>query len=64
MSEPAQYLHSGFILISVANLIVIGLLLLVFALVVLLRRPGEARASMLDPATPGVDAGAAGEEEM
>jgi hypothetical protein len=64
MSGPAQYLHWGFILISVANLIVIGLLIVVFVLAVLLRRPGEPRASVLDPATSGVDTGPADEEEV
>lgn len=64
MSGPAQYLHWGFILISVANLIVIGLLILVFVLAVLLRRPGEPRASVLDPATTGVETGTVAEGEV
>lgn len=64
MSGPAQYLHWGFILISVANLIVIGLLILVFVLAVLLRRPSELRASVLDSSTTSVDAGVADEEEV
>jgi hypothetical protein len=38
MDGPAQYLHFGFILISLANLIVIALLIVVFILAVALRR--------------------------
>lgn len=37
MGGTAQYLHSGFILISVANLTVIALLIMVFVLAVTLR---------------------------
>jgi hypothetical protein len=37
MGGTAQYLHFGFILISVANLIVIALLIVVFVLAVTLR---------------------------
>ena len=48
MSGSAQYLHWGFILISLANLVIIGLLLGVFVLAVLLRRPGESHLSTLD----------------
>ncbi len=51
MGGTAQYLHWGFILISVANLAVIGLLIVVFVLAVLLRRPGAPRGSTLDPIT-------------
>jgi hypothetical protein len=60
MGGTAQYLHAGFILISIANLIVIALLLVVFVLAVALRRPEKLRISTIEaaPAT----AGTAGEE--
>ncbi len=48
MNGPALYLHFGFILISVANLIVIALLIVVFALAVSLRRPERQRLSTLE----------------
>jgi len=48
MNGPAQYLHVGFILISVANLIVIALLIVVFVLAVALRRPEKQRLSTLE----------------
>lgn len=48
MNGPAQYLHLGFILISVANLIVIALLIVVFLLVVALRLPEKQRLSTLE----------------
>ncbi|HLZ24230.1 MAG TPA: hypothetical protein VKQ30_19125 [Ktedonobacterales bacterium] len=48
MGGTAQYLHWGFILISVANLIVIGLLIVIFALAVLVRRRSETHLSTLD----------------
>lgn len=48
MNNPAQYLHIGFILISVANLLVIALLIVVFALAVSLRRPEKQRLSTLE----------------
>ena len=48
MNGPAQYLHIGFILISLANLIVIALLIVVFALAVALRRPEKQRLSTLE----------------
>ena len=48
MNGPAQYLHLGFILISLANLIVIVLLIVVFALAVALRRPEKQRLSTLE----------------
>ena len=43
MNGPAQYLHIGFILISLANLIVIALLVVIFVLAVALRRPEKQR---------------------
>ncbi|MDQ2806781.1 MAG: hypothetical protein M3Z04_07680 [Chloroflexota bacterium] len=48
MGDNAQYIQFGFILISVANLIVIGLLVLVFALAVLLRMPGAHQVSTIE----------------
>ncbi len=48
MNGPAEYLHLGFVLISLANLIVIILLFLVFALAVVLRRPEKQRLSTLE----------------
>ena len=36
MNAPAHYFHWGFILISTANLIVIGMMVVVFLLAVLL----------------------------
>jgi len=40
MNGAVHYLHWGFILISVANLVVILLMLLVFVLAILLPFPG------------------------
>jgi hypothetical protein len=60
MGGTAQYLHAGFILISIANLIVIALLIVVFVLAVTLRRPEKSRISTIE-ATPDT-AGTAGEE--
>ncbi len=48
MNGTAQYLHIGFILISLANLIVIALLIIVFMLAVALRRPEKLRISTLE----------------
>ena len=48
MNDPAQYLHIGFILISVANLIVIALLIVIFMLAVALRPPERQRISTLE----------------
>jgi hypothetical protein len=50
MGGPAVYLQAGFILISIANLIVIALLLVVFALAVTLRRPEKSRISTIEAA--------------
>jgi hypothetical protein len=59
MGGPAQYLHAGFILISVANLIVIALLIVVFVLAVTLRRPEKSRVSTIEavPDTSGTVGG-------
>jgi len=48
MNSPAQYLHFGFLLISVANLLVIVLLIVVFLLAVALRRPEKQRLSTIE----------------
>jgi hypothetical protein len=48
MGGPAQYLQAGFILISVANLVVIVLLIVVFVLAVTLRRPEKSRISTIE----------------
>ena len=57
MNGPAQYLHIGFILISVANLIVIALLIVVFLLAVALRRPERQRLSTLEARPEPEEAG-------
>jgi len=41
MDQPAGYLHWGFILISWPNLILIGLMVVLFALVLILPFPGH-----------------------
>jgi large-conductance mechanosensitive channel len=61
MNGPAQYLHLGFLLISVANLIVIALLIVVFVLAVALRPPEKQRLSTLE-ARPELEE--AGDGEM
>ncbi|HMA33894.1 MAG TPA: hypothetical protein VKY74_05375 [Chloroflexia bacterium] len=48
MGDSAQYFQVGFLVISIANLSVIGLLVLVFALAVLLRIPGKHPVSTID----------------
>jgi len=48
MGGPAVYLHAGFILISVANLVVIALLIVVFVLAVTLRLPEKSRVSTIE----------------
>ncbi len=48
MNGPAQYLHFGFILISLANLLVIALLIVVFLLAVALRRPEKQHISTIE----------------
>jgi len=57
MNNPAQYLHFGIILISVANLIVIALLIAVFVLAVALRRPEKQRLSTIEAAAQPDEAG-------
>ncbi len=41
MDTPAGYLHWGFILISIPNLIVIGLMIVLFVIAVFVPLPGE-----------------------
>lgn len=48
MNGPAVYLQFGFILISLANLIVISLMVLIFALAIVLKLPGKPRLSTLE----------------
>lgn len=48
MGGPAIYLHIGFILISLANLIVVALLIVVFILAVMLRRPEKSHVSTIE----------------
>ncbi len=43
MDQPGYYLHWGVIQISLANLIVIGLMLLVFAVALVAPFPGRRR---------------------
>jgi hypothetical protein len=45
MDQPAGYLHWGFILISWPNLLVIGLMVVLFALALILPFPGHGSAS-------------------
>ncbi len=67
MNGPAHYLHVGFLLISLANLLVIALLIVVFVLAVVLRRPTKQRLSTIEAgAYPGrtADDGAMAEAEV
>ncbi|GAC1392777.1 MAG: hypothetical protein NVSMB38_17530 [Ktedonobacteraceae bacterium] len=48
MDGPAQYLHFGFLLISLPNLLVIALLIVVFLLAVVLRPPEKQYLSTLE----------------
>jgi hypothetical protein len=57
MNGPAQYLHFGFILISVANLIVIALLIVVFVLAVALRPPERQHLSIIEAVAHPDEAG-------
>ena len=52
MDGPAQYLQWGFIQISLANLVVIGLMIVVFALAVIARRREKNRMSTLEANLP------------
>ncbi len=61
MNGPAQYLHFGFILISLANLLVIALLIVIFVLAVALRRPAKQRLSTLET-VPKLEEAGAGEK--
>lgn len=42
MDQPAQYFHWGFILISLPNLVLIGVMFLLFVLALVLPFPGHA----------------------
>jgi hypothetical protein len=41
MDQPAGYLHVGFILISYPNLVVIGIMLVLFAVALVIPFPGH-----------------------
>jgi hypothetical protein len=56
VDSPAQYLHFGFILISLANLLVIALMIVVFILAVALRGPEKQRLSTIEAAPKSEDA--------
>ena len=43
MDTPATYLHWGFILISLPNLLVIGLMIVLFIVAIVVPLPGEKR---------------------
>jgi hypothetical protein len=66
MGGPALYLHFGFILISLANLIVIALLIVVFALAVTLRFPEKSHIATIEavPDTNGTVGGQAADAEV
>ena len=70
MNSPAVYLQFGFIQISLANLLVIVLLIVVFVLAVALRPPEKQRLSTLEalptPVAEGreADEGATAEQEV
>lgn len=55
MGDTAQYVQFWFITISVANLIVIGLLIVIFAIAVALRRPGAHEGSTIELPTAVAD---------
>lgn len=57
MNSPAQYLQFGFISISLANLLVIVLLIVVFILAVTLRRPEKQYIPTIEAETPLDEAG-------
>jgi hypothetical protein len=61
MNGPAQYFQFGFIQISLANLLVIALLIVVFVLAVALRLPEKQRLSTIE-AAPQLEE--TGDEEM
>jgi len=50
MAGTPYYIHAGFILISVANLVVIVLLFVVFGAAISLRWPGEDRQTIIEDA--------------
>jgi hypothetical protein len=45
MDQPAGYLHWGFILISWPNLLVIGIMVVLFAVALILPFPGHGSSS-------------------
>ncbi|NWJ45582.1 MAG: hypothetical protein HXX08_06865 [Chloroflexi bacterium] len=64
MDGPTQYLQWGFIQISIANLIVIGLLIVVFALAVIARRGEKNRPSTLEALPLSINEKVAKETEV
>jgi hypothetical protein len=48
MNSPAQYLQFGFVSISVANLLVIVLLIVIFIIAVTLRMPEKQHISTIE----------------
>ncbi|HEY6540535.1 MAG TPA: hypothetical protein VIZ18_06340 [Ktedonobacteraceae bacterium] len=62
MNSPAVYLHFGFILISLANLLVIVLLIVIFMLAVALRRPEKQRLSTIESLPMSVEEGREADE--
>ncbi len=59
MVDTTQYIQVGFLSITVANLVVIGLLVLVFALAVSLRPPLKHQVSIIEPPSAQVTPGTA-----
>jgi hypothetical protein len=49
MDQPAGYLHWGFILISYPNLILIGLMIVLFLIALFLPFPGHAAPQDKEP---------------
>jgi hypothetical protein len=56
LNHPGRYVHWGFIQLSLANLLVIGLMLLVFVLAIVLPFPHGRAARGAPPAQPGTTA--------
>jgi hypothetical protein len=56
LNHPGRYVHWGFIQISVANLLVIGLMLVVFVLALVLPFPHGKRAAHTGVTTPNTAA--------
>ena len=59
MDQPAPYVHWGFILISLPNLVLTGVMLLLFALALVLPFPGRHRAQARETSTGALGSPAA-----